>query len=612
MTALDLFEQLNALDEHPRIEAKTATEVGKAVLETVCAFSNEPGLDGGWLLLGVRAAENVLWPQYDVVGLPDSDKVATDLASQCASSFNLPVRVQIEPELLGDKRILKVFVPELPASQKPLFFKSRGLPGGAFRRIGSADVHCSEDDLRVFYQDRQTEAYDSTVIPDADSTGIDPAMLAEYRTIRAEVNPTAEELNWSDDDLLLALCCAKREGGILRPTVAGILLFGTAFALRRYFPMMRVDYIRVPGREWVADPERRFDTIEIRAPLLQAIRKARNAVLDDLPKAFSLPPGQLQRKDVPKIPDRVLREAIVNAVMHRSYRVHGPVQIIRYANRLEIRNPGHSLVADDRLGEPGSETRNPAIAAVLHDTNLAENKGSGIRVMRELMEQAKLTPPTFESDRVGNRFVVTLLFHHFLTPDDWTWLRQFAEVDLSDEEARALVFVREVGAINNAAYRGLNHVDVLNASGHLRRLRDRGLLVQKGKGADTYYVPTARLQEPVEPGEQPIQPLAQPIQSASQAIQLSDLPSSLAIQVSFLSGRPKLEDLRRVILDLCAWQPFPSDDLAALLKRTRVYLVNQHLGPLVKAGRLAYTIPDQPNHPHQKYRTVQPAEGLQT
>lgn len=63
--------------------------------------------------------------------------------------------------------------------------------------------------------------------------------------------------------------------------------------------------------------------------------------------------------------------------MHRLYRVHGSIPIIRYANRLERRNPGYSLRAEERLGEPGSETRNPGIAAIFHDVRLAETKGEG-------------------------------------------------------------------------------------------------------------------------------------------------------------------------------------------------------------------------------------------
>jgi ATP-dependent DNA helicase RecG len=610
MTARELLEQLNSLDEHGQIEAKTASQLSKGVLETVCAFSNEPALGGGWLLLGVQLAPNTLWPTYEVVGIPNADRVSADLASQCASVFNQPVRIDIEPEQINGKTVLKVFVPELPPAQRPLYFKAAGLPKGAFRRQGSADVHCTDDDLLVFYHDRRGETVDSSLVPGADLAAISREALEEYRQLRAAANPDAEELKWSDEELLLALGCANREHGTLRPTVAGILLFGTGIALRRFFPMIRVDYIRVPGREWVSDPERRFETIEIRAPLMTAIRRARNAILDDLPKAFSLPAGQLQRKDIPLVPDRVIREVVVNALMHRSYRVHGPVQIIRYANRLEIRNPGHSLVAEDRLGEPGSETRNPAIAAVLHDTNLAETKGSGIRVMRELMNAANLTPPTFESDRERNQFVVTLLFHHFLSPEDWAWLRKL-DVELSDEEARALIFVREAGAINNAAYRDINRVDVLNASTHLRRLRDNGLLDQKGKGADTYYVPTASLLPPVPAptGAQSIQVAPQPIQPATQPIQLSSLPEPLALQVSALGGKPKPDKLRRAIADLCAWRPLSGDDLAGLLGRNRVYLVNEHLSPMIRDGTLAYTLPDQPNHPQQKYRKAESQKG---
>ena len=62
MTALDLLESLNLLDENEHIEAKRASEVGKSILETICAFANEPGLGGGWLLLGVVREEQALFP----------------------------------------------------------------------------------------------------------------------------------------------------------------------------------------------------------------------------------------------------------------------------------------------------------------------------------------------------------------------------------------------------------------------------------------------------------------------------------------------------------------------------------------------------------------------
>lgn len=66
MTALELLESLNLLDENEHIEAKRASEAGKSILETICAFANEPGLGGGWLLLGVVREEMALFPAYEV------------------------------------------------------------------------------------------------------------------------------------------------------------------------------------------------------------------------------------------------------------------------------------------------------------------------------------------------------------------------------------------------------------------------------------------------------------------------------------------------------------------------------------------------------------------
>ena len=489
-TAEDLLQELTALDESHRIEAKRARQVDRSVMETVCAFANEPGLGGGYLLLGVsRDPQDLFTNAYQIDGIDQPDKIQSDLASQCASVFNRPLRPRVSVEEVEGKSVVVVYVPEAAPTDKPIYIQNMGLPRGAYRRVGPTDQEGTEDDLIVLYAGHQIDTLDAALLTDADMDDIDPAAVDDYRQQRRAINPDAEELAWSNEDLLRSLGCTKRESGQLKPTVAGIILFGSAVALRRCFPMMRIDYIRVPGRRWVENPDHRFDTLEIRAPLFTAIRRATNTVRDELIQSFSLPEGALAREDEPTLPLRVIREAIVNAVMHRSYRIHGAIQIIRYANRLEIRNPGHSIKAEEQLGEPGSETRNPRIAAVLHEVNVAETKGSGIRAMRELMLAHDLLPPTFESSRRPDQFVATFLFHHFLGPDDLAWLRRLTTEPISDEESRALVFVRELGAIDNAAYRAINRTDTLNASLHLRRLRDLDMLEMKGAGSRTYYVP---------------------------------------------------------------------------------------------------------------------------
>lgn len=496
-----------------------------------------------------------------------------------------------------------VYVPEAAPTDKPIFLTNLGLPRGAFRRVGSTDQEGSEDDLITLYAGHQIDTFDGAVLSDTGLRDIDSAAVEDYRRQRVKINPDAEELAWSDEDLLRSLGAVVRQGTELKPTVAGLLLFGMQQALRRCFPMMRIDYIRVPGRQWVEDPAHRFDTLEIRAPLLTAIRRATNAVLDDMLQSFSLPEGALEREDEPALPLRVIREAIVNAVMHRSYRIHGAIQIIRYANRLEVRNPGHSIKAEEQLGEPGSEARNPRIAAVLHEVNVAETKGSGIRAMRDLMVEHGLLPPTFESTRRPDQFVATFLFHHFLGKDDLAWLRRLTTESLNDEEARALVFVRELGAIDNAAYRSINRTDTLNASVHLRRLRDLDLLAMKGSGNRTYYLPGPAFESRSarDAGVVPETGLGTTPSGNGHQV-LVPVPVPLAQQIAAAGPKPRKEEVRRLILALCQWRALSSREIAAALGRHDAKkLVRNHLSPMVAEGLLAYTIPEMENHPDQRY-----------
>ena len=240
--ALDLLEQLNALDEHERVEAKRGSEIGRAVMETVCAFANEPGLQGGTVLLGVVRDEESFAVPWQITGVAQPDKLSADLASRCATEFNTPLRVDIRSENVKGKVVLVVTVPEAPAGDKPVYFKSRSLPRGAYRRIGSTDQECTEEDLLALFQGRQVESFDATQMPDAEAQDIDPDAIADYRQSLAIGNPSAEALRLPDDELLHAIGALRRDpsqpGQALRPTLAGIVLFGKSAALRRLLPSM--------------------------------------------------------------------------------------------------------------------------------------------------------------------------------------------------------------------------------------------------------------------------------------------------------------------------------------------------------------------------------------
>ena len=511
-TAKELFTELNSFDENRRIEAKSASAVGKSMMETVCAFANEPGLCGGYLLLGAKRtgmAEDGR-PVYEPENIENTDKIQSDFVAMCNSMFNVRIRPNINVEEYLGKTVIVVKIEELPESQKPAYFAKRGLPEGAFRRIGPSDEKCSEEDMYLFYQSADT--YDSCIVDDADLDDIDENALNFYRKLRKEVNPDAEELTLNDVDLLRALGAIKKnkQGGY-DLTYTGLLVFGKQMSLRRLVPSFRVDYIRISGNQWLADGDNRFEqTIDMRGPLILMVNKACSAVMDDLPKGFELKKDSMQASTPAILPNKVLREAIVNSYIHRSNRVNQPIQIIRYSNRIEIHNPGYSLKPQDDWGEPGSMLRNPRISEIFHDTNLAETKGTGIGAMRRLMKEAGLMPPTFESNHEANKFTARLLLHHFLSKENMEWLALYASFDLTNEQKLALVFVREVGAIDNATYRQLDSsITHARARLEIHKLCDLGFLEKKGQGRNTYYIRTSKvvsLGERLRPQDEKILP----------------------------------------------------------------------------------------------------------
>ncbi len=602
----ELFNLLQNSDETDRIEAKSAIHgIGKSFLETVSAFSNEPGLGGGYILLGIVKNEEARDFKYVVTGISDPDKLQNDIASQCRQCFNIPIRPILKVISHPQGSVLLVYVPEANSHEKPIFLQSKGVNEGAHRRIGSSDQICTREDLDLLYQLRAKRKYDETLIEGASFSDFDSQAIKLYRHEREKIRPDARELRSSDEDLLKALRVMETEKGVTLPTIGGMLLFGNPMALRRLFPLKnRVDYILVEGREWITDSERRYTALEMCEALITGIPRLINQIMNDIPQIFALEDDVIRRKDSPIIPRKVVRESVVNALMHKDYRTSSPVQIIKYANRTEFRNIGYSLKPQEQLGLPGSVLRNEIIAQVFHDIHYAEAKGTGIGTMREEMRKANLSVPLIESDRSSNLFVLTLLPHHLFDNQDIQWLQSFKDHNLTDEEARTLIIVREKGSISNAEYRTINCVDTLTASTHLRHLRNLGLLEQRGRGNITFYVPTNKLLAPgITNGAPGITNGAPDITISGIPQKFPPLSEELVQALQELGKKTPAQKIRTIIAQLCALSPLKLPELVEILQRDSDHLRKRYISKMITDEELEYLFPESPNHPQQAYRT---------
>lgn len=186
---------------------------------------------------------------------------------------------------------------------------------------------------------------------------------------------------------------------------------------------------------------------------------------------------------------------------------------------------------------------------------------------------------------------------------------------MNEDQKRALIFIKETGAIDNSAHRQLNSIDPLKASADLRVLRKKEILDQKGKGKATYYVPgklfSGEVNEPVLAKSEPVANTlnrSEPVQVSSEPVYsdlVNQLPKYIQEQLPAFQGRiPDKEALEDFICDLCFSKEFSISQLSKLLHKGEKYLLFNFIKPLRESKRLEYTIPEMPNHPQQAYKTI--------
>ena len=265
------------------------------------------------------------------------------------------------------------------------------------------------------------------------------------------------------------------DGG--NPSHAAVLLFGKE--PQRFLPSAEVKCVHFHG-------------IEIRKPI-PSYQIYGGTIFDQVDQAVDFVMAKLTRSigtrsagpEVPveyEIPKEVVSEAIVNAVAHRDYTSNAGVQVMLFADRLEVWNPGElpPSLTPERLREPhASIPRNPLIAEPLYLAHYIEKVGTGTLDMIERCREAGLPEPDFEQ-RAG-QFVVTLW-------RDWLTDKMIKELDLNERQKRAISYVRQEGRISNTEYQTLTGVAKRTAHRDLADLVEKRVFQRVGKtGKGTFY-----------------------------------------------------------------------------------------------------------------------------
>ena len=226
---------------------------------------------------------------------------------------------------------------------------------------------------------------------------IDEVRMEKYLSaVRKERKNLAE--NVSKDEILELMGITS--DGV--PTLAGLMVFSKY--PQGYFPQLCITAVSLPGTEMgiVGDDDERFiDNKRITGAIPDMLEDAVDFVRKNS-RIKTIIDDDGRRADKPEYPVKAVREAILNALVHRDYSIHTenvPVRIEMYRDRMEIINSGglYGKISIDALGKVRPETRNAALANMLEVLNITENRYSGIPTMRNEFAKAGLPAPIFSA-----------------------------------------------------------------------------------------------------------------------------------------------------------------------------------------------------------------------
>lgn len=421
-------------------------------LEDLAAFANT---QGGTLLVGIR-------DDGEIVGTAVDDREAQRLANLIASHLGVAPSIQVVD--LKGRPVIEIQVE--PAASLVSY-------GGRYlRRVGMTNRDYPPDELARHILARSGRTWDG-LPSEWGLDEADPEALANFARL---ARPKLPYLDAENPEQTLQNLDLLSDGRLKN---AGVLLFGKR--PQRLFPLAQVRIGIFRGTEILDSHDFKGTLWEQLDGAMERFRQVLKVRFDIRVEEPSL--EGLQHKEVWEYPLEALREALINALIHRDYTVPADIQIKIHGDQLEIWNIGElppPLKPEDLRGPHRSVPRNPLIAQAFYFAGLIERWGSGTTRIIDLCRQQELPEPEFQNHQGG--FLVTFAKDPY-TPE------RLRTMGLTERQIQAVSYVKERGKITNSEYQEITGIKKRQASIDLMALEDKEILLKRGTtGKGTFYV----------------------------------------------------------------------------------------------------------------------------
>lgn len=434
--------------ENTTVELKE--KINESTFNTISAFANK---DGGIIYIGIS-------DKKEIKGFEYTNSMLGDLTNKIVNL--LGIHPQIDCIKINKKDVLQI---KIKKSTLPISYK-----GKYYTRVGNTTREMQGEELRSFFikgtnWDGLTGNYS---LDEIDPETVRKFIRMASRNGRLKTADENEDIKTILKKLKLII------NGKL--TNAGIMLFGND--PQKYFINALVRVGRFKDETTIIGDRR------IEGNLFKQIEEAEEAIKNFINVRYEITGEQLTRKNVWDYPLEAIREALLNAVIHRDYfKYNVQTQIKIFNDWIWFFNIGglpEGITLEQLKTTHPSVARNPLIVHIFYLAGLIEEYGSGIGRIMNSLKEANLPEPEFKEEFAG--------FSLYMRKDYYTEER-LKEIGLNDRQIKAVMYVKEKNSINLSSFKAIVfEVSEKTLYRDLQELVSKGILKEFGEKKGRKYV----------------------------------------------------------------------------------------------------------------------------
>jgi len=452
------IKEIISKGEFETIELKKSLSEWKEIIETISAFSNTKG---GTILVGIDDKGKV----YETMM---GKNTIEDLTNKILTNTEPKIYPEISTASINGKKVILIEVEKFPYDVVLAF-------GRPFKRVGKSTVKMSKDEYKkhILEIHKKEIYFDGQILEEAKIKDVDENKVKSFiKKAKERRNLGIDET----DDTLNIL----RKLKLLKEDVlcnAGILLFGKN--PQEYFPQASIKCIHFKGMDVTGEM---LDFKEIGTDLFSEVEEVEKFIFSNISLRAWIEQGKIERQEKWEYPPKAIREALVNAIVHRDYRVSSKIQIRIFDDRIEFWNPGRlpeDWTVDTLKEEHTSEPFNPLIAWTFFWVGYVEEVGTGTNKIIKWCKEWGLPEPEFKI-KSGN---IVVTFRQSKLTEEY-----LDSLGLSARDKEIIQILKEKKKITSSDLQKKYGVSRDTANRWLNKLLALNLIERKGKGKAIYYV----------------------------------------------------------------------------------------------------------------------------